>query len=134
MTKILLAGLTHETHSFTDDRTGLEKFRIFRGQGLLDRSGDASQVDACLTVAARESWEVIPAAVYSGGASGIVDHSVFETFWDEVMPVLLAAIKTGLDGIYLSLHGAMVTSELEEPEGELLARIRAVPGESRKIF
>ena len=128
MTRILLAGLTHETHSFTDDRTGLEKFRIFRGQGLLDRLGDASQVDAFLTVAAREGWHVIPAAVYSGGASGIVDHAVFETFWDEVRPVLEAAIKTGLDGIYLSLHGAMVTSELEDPEGELLARIRAVPG------
>ena len=37
-------------------------------------------------------------------------------------------IADGLDAIYLSLHGAMVTTELEDPEGELLARIRAMPG------
>jgi microcystin degradation protein MlrC len=126
--KILLAGLIHETHSFTDDRTGLDKFRIFRGQGLLDRLGDGSQVDAFLTVAAREGWEVVPAAIYGAGASGTVDHVVFETFWHELLPALEAAIETGLDGIYLVLHGAMVTSALEDPEGELLARIRAIPG------
>ncbi len=34
----------------------------------------------------------------------------------------------GLDGIWLALHGAMVTTECEDPEGELLRRIRAVPG------
>jgi microcystin degradation protein MlrC len=33
-----------------------------------------------------------------------------------------------LDAILLSLHGAMVTTESIDPEGELLARIRAKPG------
>ena len=126
--RILLAGLVHETHCFTDDRTGLDKFRIFRGQGLLDRLGDGSQVDAFLTVAAKEGWEVVPAAIYGAGASGMVDHAVFECFWNELEPALMSAIEAGLDGIYLVLHGAMVTSELEDPEAELLARIRAVPG------
>ena len=35
---------------------------------------------------------------------------------------------SGLDGIWLALHGAMVTTECADPEGELLGRIRAVPG------
>ncbi|MBN9311396.1 M81 family metallopeptidase, partial [Devosia sp.] len=34
----------------------------------------------------------------------------------------------GLDGIWLALHGAMVTTESVDPEGELLARIRRIPG------
>ena len=34
-------------------------------------------------------------------------HAVFEAFWDEVKPVLTAAIADGLDGIFLSLHGAI---------------------------
>jgi microcystin degradation protein MlrC len=58
----------------------------------------------------------------------MVDHAVFEAFWDEISPVLGAAIAGGLDGIFLSLHGAMVTTELEDPDGELLKRIRAMPG------
>lgn len=135
MTRILLAGIFHETHSFTDDRTGLDSFLIHRGQDLLDRIGDGSQVDGFLTTAKAKGWEVVPAATYLAGASGMVDHDVFETFWNEVEPVLVEAIGEGLDGIFLSLHGAMVTTELDDPDGELLARIRAIPGaENLPIF
>src|SRR3984957_127654 len=135
MTRIFLAGIFHETHSFTDDVTGIDRFMIHRGQALLDRIGDGSQVDGFLTTAKREGWEVIPAATYLCGASGMVDHAVFEAFWDETRPVLVQAIAEGLDGIFLSLHGAMVTTELEDPDGELLTRIRAIPGaETLPIF
>jgi microcystin degradation protein MlrC len=135
MTRILLAGIFHETHSFTDDRTGLDDFLIHRGQALLDKIGDGSQVDGFLTTAGRLGCEVVPAATYLAGASGMVDHAVFESFWDEVKPVLVSALAEGLDGIFLSLHGAMVTTELDDPDGELLTRIRAIPGaESLPIF
>ena len=135
MTRIFLAGIFHETHSFTDDRTGIEQFTIHRGQALLDRIGDGSQVDGFLTTARREGWEVVPAATYLCGASGMVEHAVFEAFWDETRPVLIKAIAEGLDGIFLSLHGAMVTTELEDPDGELLTRIRAISGaEALPIF
>ncbi|HEX4271208.1 MAG TPA: M81 family metallopeptidase [Rhizomicrobium sp.] len=128
MTKILLAGLMHETHCFIPERTGIDGFVIHRGQALLDRLGDGSQVDGFLTVAAREGWQVIPTAAYTGGATGLVEHAVFEAFWAEVKPLLIAAIADGLDGIFLSLHGAMVTTESGDPDGDLLERIRAIPG------
>jgi microcystin degradation protein MlrC len=128
MTKVLLAGLMHETHCFIDERTGIDGFVIHRGQALLDRHGDGSQVDGFLTVAHREGWQVLPTAAYTGGATGLVDHAVFEAFWAEVKPALIAALAEGLDAIFLSLHGAMVTTESEDPDGELLERIRAIPG------
>ncbi|HYS45756.1 MAG TPA: M81 family metallopeptidase, partial [Rhizomicrobium sp.] len=84
MTRVFIAGIFHETHSFSGDTTGLDGFVIHRGQQILDRRGDASQVDGFLSVAEREGWEVVPSAVYTGGASGTVDHPVFEAFWDEV--------------------------------------------------
>ena len=134
MTKILLAGIFHETHSFTDDRTTLKDFMIHRGQDLLDRIGDGSQVDGFLATAKRLGWEVIPTANYLCGASGMVEHEVFELFWQDVEPVLRARAKE-LDGIFLSLHGAMVTTEMEDIDGELLKRIRAIPGaEKLPIF
>src|SRR6201991_2888927 len=128
MTRVFIAGIFHETHSFSGDTTGLEGFVIHRGQQILARRGDASQVDGFLSVAEREGWEVVPSAVYTGGASGTVDHAVFEAFWDEVKPTLEQALADGLDAIHLSLHGAMVTSACDDPEGELMARIRALPG------
>jgi microcystin degradation protein MlrC len=131
MTRIFLAGIFHETHSFTDDVTGLDAFIVHRGQALLDRIGDGSQVDGFLTAAKDQGWQVIPAANYLCGASGMVDHAVFESFWNEILPVLVQAIADGLDGIFLCLHGAMVTTELEDPDGELLRRIRATPGAER---
>ena len=88
MTRVFLAGIFHETHSFTGDITGLDSFVIHRGAEILKRRGDASQVDGFLSVAEREGWEVVPSAVYTGGASGTVDHDVFEAFWHEVEPAL----------------------------------------------
>ena len=128
MTRVFIAGIFHETHSFSGDTTGLGSFVIHRGEEILGRRGDASQVDGFLSVAEREGWEIVPSAVYTGGASGTVDHAVFEAFWHEVEPALKKALADGLDAIHLSLHGAMVTSACEDPEGELMARIRAMPG------
>jgi microcystin degradation protein MlrC len=128
MTRVFIAGIFHETHSFSGDTTGLDGFVIHRGAEIPARRGDASQVDGFLTVAAREGWEVVPGVVYTGGASGTVDHAVFEKFWSEVKPALEKALAGGLDAIHLSLHGAMVTDACDDPEGELMARIRATPG------
>src|SRR3954465_2798112 len=128
MTRVFLAGIFHETHSFTGTVTGLDGFVIHRGEEILRRRGDASQVDGFLSVAEREGWEVVPSAVYTGGASGTVDHAVFEAFWAEVKPPANAALAAGRDGTPVSLDGAMGTSECDDPEGELMARIRATPG------
>lgn len=133
--KILLAGLFHETHCFTDDRTGLNAFTISRGAALLARAGDGSQIAGFLSVAAREGWQVVPAISYDAFPSGVVEHSVFEIFWLELLPILRQTIIDGLDGIFLSLHGAMVTTTEDDPEGELLRRIRGVAGaETLPIF
>jgi len=131
MARVFIAGIFHETHSFSGDTTELDGFVIHRGRQILNRRGDASQVDGFLSVAEREGWEVVPSAVYTGGASGTVDHAVFEVFWGEVRPVLEKALADGLDAIHLSLHGAMVTSQCDDPEGELMARIRRMPGAER---
>ena len=44
MTRVFLAGIFHETHSFSGDTTGLDGFVIHRGAEITARRGDASQV------------------------------------------------------------------------------------------
>ena len=133
---ILIAALFHETHSFVEPWTRLADFSIKRGDELLARRGDASTIDGFLEVADAEGWNVIPINDYYAAPAGPVDHAVFLQFTDELLAGLRDALAKGpLDGIWLSLHGAHVTTESVDVEGDLLAMIRAVPGaETLPIF
>lgn len=127
MRRILLAGLYHETHSFLDEVTGADQMRVRRGQELLDRRGDGSTVDGFLAVAERQGWAILPALEAVATPSGKIDHQVFEDFWRELQGAVEGAQAGALDGVWLALHGAMVTTESLDPEGELLERLRALP-------
>ena len=127
--RILFAGFFHETHTFVPELTRLSDFSIRRGADLLARRGDGSMIDGFLEVARQSTWDIIPVADYGALPAGPVDHAVMEAFWVELDEALRRELQTAdLDGIWLALHGAMVTTECEDPEGELLCRIRAVPG------
>ena len=127
--RILFAGLFHETHCFTPDVTGLDLFKVERGGDILaNRRGDGSQIDGFIEVADREGWEVIATANYTATPSGTVADTVVEAFWRDVEPTAIAAGAQGVDGIYLSLHGAMVSETIEDVEGLVLARLRAIAG------
>lgn len=134
--RILLGALFHETHSFVDEITGLADFTIRQGEELLQRRGDGSTVDGFLEVAVAEGWEVVPTVDYTALPAGMVDHAVFARFLAEFDAGLKAVLASGgLDGIWLALHGAMVTTECLDPEGTLLAHIRKVPGcETLPVF
>ena len=125
---ILLAGLYHETNCFVPDATRLDAFTTARGNELLDYAGDGSTIDGFLEVASARGWSIIPTAAYAAMPSGIVEDAVFDAFWSDFETIARPAIAAGVDGILLSLHGAMVTHSLYDPEGELLHRIRSIPG------
>lgn len=128
MTRILFAGISHETHSFVDEITPISDFDIDRGADLLARIGDGSMVDGFLDVAAREGWEVLPAAFYRAMPSGTVADAVVDAFLADLMPVAEAAGRDGVDGIFLVLHGAMSSESCTDVEGLVLERLRGVPG------
>jgi microcystin degradation protein MlrC len=126
--RVFFAGLYHETHCFVPERTGLADFRIDRGDEILARRGDASQIDGFLEGAARFGWEIVPAAAYTAAPSGLVEDAAFEGFWADVERAARQAAAARLDGVYLALHGAMITETIEDVEGECLRRLRAVDG------
>lgn len=126
--RILLAGLFHETHTFVEGETRLEDFAILRGAEMLDCRGDASPLGGVLETGERLGWEVIPAIDMRASPGGMVPDEVVETWWREFALVADAALRTGLDAVYLVLHGAMVSPAHEDVEGELLSRIRELPG------
>jgi microcystin degradation protein MlrC len=126
--KIFFAGLYHETHCFVPERTGLADFRVDRGAEILARRGDASQIDGFLEAAGHFGWEIVPAAAYTAAPSGLVEDAAFEAFWSDVEQAARQATSERLDGVYLALHGAMITETIEDVEGECLRRLRALDG------
>ncbi len=102
--------------------------RTRSGAALLARRGDASTVDGFLEVAERHGWQVVPTLETQATPSGTIDHAVFETFWRAFEATARPVLAEGIDGIWLALHGAMVTTGTDDAEGELLGRIRALPG------
>ncbi|MCK6474776.1 MAG: M81 family metallopeptidase [Planctomycetes bacterium] len=123
--RVLLAGLYHESHTFLDGVTPLEAFALRRGAALLAERGGASPLSGALEVAERCGWQVVPAVDLRSGPGATAADEVLETFWREIEACVRGA--EALDGVFLVLHGAMVTESQADVEGEVLERLRALP-------
>jgi microcystin degradation protein MlrC len=73
-----------------------------------------------------EDWELVPTIFAAATPSAHVTRDAYE----RITKVMLDGIASAgrIDGIYLDLHGAMVTEHLDDGEGELLARVRHIVG------
>ena len=126
--RVLFAGLFHETHSFVEETTGPAGFTVMRGEEMLSRAGDSSPLGGALQAARTFGWEILPTVDFRARPSGIVEDEVVETFWREMADRAEPHLVSGVDGIYLVLHGAMVSRTIIDVEGEILNRIRRLPG------
>lgn len=128
MPRILLAGLFHETHTFLEGLTDLKDFTLRHGDELWLSQGDASPLGGVLDLAQEFGWQVVPAVDYRAQPGATVADAVVEHFWQEFRERYLKEQAQGLHGIYLVLHGAMVSESHEDVEGMLLERLRQLPG------
>lgn len=122
--RVLLAGLFHETHTFLEGRTRQADFEERLNDALWSAENDGSPLAGALEVARSRGWEVIPAIDLRATPGPIVEDAVVERFWSEVSRVLGRQEPRGIDGVYLVLHGAMVSESLPDVEGALLERLR----------
>ncbi|GAB5561066.1 MAG: M81 family metallopeptidase [Synoicihabitans sp.] len=126
--RILFGSFFHETHTFLEEKTAWEDFQVTRDTDILAKRGDGSPTDGFITTAEELGLTVVPTVDARVFPSGTVTDAAFETFWQEFEERARPALAMGVDAIFLVLHGAMVTESLTDPEGELLARIWALPG------
>ena len=117
--RVLLAGLFHETHTFLEGTTGLADFEVRLGDELLASAGDASPLGGVLEAAKGFGWTILPTADFRASPSATVTDEVVETFWREFRQRAEPELARGVDGIYLVLHGAMVSESLPDVEDEL---------------
>jgi len=134
--KIAIAGFQHETNTFAPNRTGLREFEmsdswpgLLTGQRLITETKGMNLPVAGAIDAARSSdshVSVVPILWCAAEPGGFVTDQAF----DSVSSRLINGIRDAgaVDGIYLDLHGAMVTESVEDGETELLRRLRAAFG------
>ncbi len=129
--RILFGVLFHETHTFLPDPTVWSDFAVARGDEILAKEGDESPTAGFLEEARRYGWQVVPTIDARAVPSGPVEDEVFERYWTEFSERAKPALAQGVDAIFLVLHGAMATRSIDDVEGELLTRLRALPGAAR---
>ncbi|WP_439577027.1 M81 family metallopeptidase [Elioraea sp.] len=138
MARIAVGGFHHETNTFTPGLTDFAYFTVQRDRPPLIRGDDlfawmpsaGYPLSAFLDVLAGQH-EVLPLVWTSGGAGATVSRDAFERIAGEMVGRLSLALP--VDAVYLDLHGAMVTEDFEDGEGELLRRVRAAVGPETPI-
>jgi microcystin degradation protein MlrC len=134
--RIGVAGFSHETVSFWPGVTSLEAFEQYSayGEDIITKGRDTNScIGGFIEICDKEGVELAPVVAGSGGATATVADEVY----DHYVPLMVKGFreeKDRLDGILLSLHGAMATESRTDPETDAVREIREVVGYEMPIM
>ncbi|MEX3981276.1 M81 family metallopeptidase [Paraburkholderia sp. EG287A] len=135
--KILIAGFQHETNTFAPTKASYQSFVQGEGFPPLTRGADVLSLrdvnvpaGGFIQAAEAAGHTLVPVIWAGASASAHVTEDAFERIAGEIVD---AVRRGGFDAIYLDLHGAMVTEHLDDGEGALLARVRAIVGREMPV-
>jgi len=128
--RVLIAQFMHETNTFSKLPTTLDDYRkrwLIEGEAMVPRfTGTKNEIGGYIDSVKKYGWQPVWAGAANATPSGKLTKETWETIRDMIVD---AARKAGkLDGICLSLHGAMVTETEDDAEGALLEMLRGVVG------
>lgn len=136
--RIAVGGFQHETNTFAPIKADFEKFARTDGwpglshgpQMLAAIDGVHIPITGAVTELTGAGAELVPLSWCSAPPSAHVTEDAYERIAGGLIEGLRRAIEAEgpVDGVYLDLHGAMVTEHLEDGEGELLRRLRDLIG------
>src|SRR5437870_7057697 len=125
--RIGIAQLSQETNMLNPLRTtrrDFEEFGVLRGAAILEQLAQTNEPGGFIQ--ALRTWPEQPELVglvrLAAWPSGVVTSDTFAWLRDELSSSVRAAGR--LDGVLLSLHGAMVAQGHPDVEGDVLAAIR----------
>jgi microcystin degradation protein MlrC len=128
VSRVGVAGLWHETNTYSARRTELEDFEAFEllaGAGILERHAGAGTVIG--GVLAEASFEVVPLCTGGAWPAGRVAAETLSFLLHRLERALAGA--GALDGIVLDLHGAMVAEGVPDVEAEAVRLVRRAAGD-----
>lgn len=135
--RIAVGGFLHESHSFAPRPTEWVNFLTPGGLPALQRPaamleglrGTSTCAWGGITEATTHGASIAPLGWCFANPAGPVTREAFERISAMILDALSVALEEGpLDGIFLDLHGAMVSDDYPDAEGELMRRVWAVAG------
>ncbi len=134
MARIAIGGMQHETNTFAPSKADYAAFEagggwpgVQYGESLFDAVAGANipaqgAIEALLAM----GHSLVATAWAAASPSAHVTSDAFERIVGEMVRRLQSAAP--VDGVYLDLHGAMVTDAHDDGEGEILRRVREAVG------
>lgn len=134
MKRVAIGGMRHETNTFAPTQADYDAFSILsaepsplEGEALLTRLRGANiPVQGALDRLQALGHDCVPLVWAAASPSAHVTEDAFERIIGRLVQRLREA--GSVDGVFLDLHGAMVCTHLDDGEGEILRRVRAVVG------
>lgn len=134
MATIAIGGFQHETNTFAPSKAGYAAFEqggawppLTEGDAIAARLAGANIPATGALATLHAAGHRTPGLVWAAASpSAHVTEDAFERIVGSLTQRLAQAGP--VDGVYLDLHGAMVTEHLDDGEGEILARVRRIVG------
>ena len=129
--RVAIIEFINESNTFTVMRTGMDDFHAshyFKGDDILANfRGTGSEVGGAIEVAEARCWT----PVYITAAHAEPNGPVTEAARAEITGECVSRLRKNgpFDGVFVALHGAMVTETDQDGDCQFLREIRAVVGD-----
>ncbi len=132
--RVALLGLMLESNSFAPVTTKddfLDRLYVAGDEFLAELRARESRLPTelrsfCNAMNGAADWQPVPILIGLVEAGGPIDHRFYRHTLDEMRRRLIAAMP--LDAVYICNHGAMITTENRDPDGEIFAMVREIAG------
>ena len=134
MARIAIGGFQHETNTFAPSKADYAAFEDGGGWPGVQYGASIFPAVEGANIPAEGAIQALRAMGHSliGTAWGAASPSaqVTDDAFERITQGLLSNLKDAgrVDGVYLDLHGAMVTESHDDGEGEILRRVRELVG------
>jgi microcystin degradation protein MlrC len=122
-----------EISSFNPVPSQYDSFRIARGDEMLAQEGLNTALGGALPVLRAAGLAPVCAISARAGSAGLLSADGWRRLSTELVESIASAARTGIDGVYFSMHGAMGADSELDPEGFLLEETRRIVGDKVPI-
>ena len=128
--RFALAGISHETNTFHSIKT---EYKNFEESGMILKEKEIGKLyESPSTIggffkASRDyGFDLVPLMFATTGPLGTITSETFEKLINEILDKMKN--HGPFDGVLLDLHGAAVSEEFEDMDGEITRRVRNLIG------
>ena len=128
--KVLVGGIYHESHSFSNVATDLESFRsvlLLEGRESIEQlKGTTSEMAGFIKGSEEFGFDMVPTLWAWGLSTAPVEAKTLDHFISVVQRAIEGAGE--IDGILFALHGAMIADQSLDGDGYVLSKFREFVG------